>query len=896
MAAPDVWMGDEVCKKKFRWLVSSESNMHASEGVLDRYPGLVITPSTIIIRDETVQGDAHFRVFGARVWGRGAVTLQDPLNGIDNLERYIRETYTSKGQPYFIHEVLVAKRPCRAVWEVDGGDAELRASLVSKINMIIREVDPTMTRGCVVYTSDGINYDGKQKFSAHIISMFSCANRRQSVAWANKILDDPRITKTERSVCDVAYMKVRDHQNLRILGSHKIVRKDGVQHVVRQKVAVDPADDNLPESLLGEYEPCNMHLAPFANIVPDEVQTSFVKAASGDGIALPEEQKIIVDNWLAENGLSSFAKFGDNAFIVNRTDTAKICPVCRRTHDREGGYLMILPLTIRFYCWRTKEDKFSIKFVPLWNKINPCTAFWDRSITTEFGDYSDLEKDLRIHENRVAFDEFVQRHIVYIGAEENTYFLTRTYKNGVISFRRVKSLDDRPGVFIVPSHDPESPNFYRIGKMIRLMLDDRQTSPIDMKSCDFYPIGVNEDPTGIVPRRVFNTWRGFKAEPIRDMLVIKLINQDPDAPSTSAAAQPQPTVESAYPLIEPIVRHFRECWCGGDSNSYEYLMNWFADIVQNPRGRHDSAIILRGPQGCGKSLLANWFGGQVLGDSDSTGIYGETSLARFVEKFNADFENKLLMFVDEAKSSVDVASRGVLSEALKHGISQPRIKIEHKGVDAYEVNCYSRFIFATNDSLPFTLDHDDRRNLVLDCKMLTTPETRKAYWDHMVAVMKNPRVAEQFMTFLSRRDLSEWDSEPHRTNAKDEIKMLSLPSPLQFLHAIVMRDVAELTIPDDTTVDHIKPDTLYGIYSRWCISRGNKAQNFVNFCAGVVPILGKPKQHRKTSDGKRPREYKLVINEMRDAMDKFTRGASATVRRDDTAGNEEDEQDDAPLS
>jgi hypothetical protein len=152
-------------------------------------------------------------------------------------------------------------------------------------------------------------------------------------------------------------------------------------------------------------------------------------------------------------------------------------------------------------------------------------------------------------------------------------------------------------------------------------------------------------------------------------------------------------------FIEHILLHM----CGGDQSTFKYLLGWVADALWNP-GPCETAIVLTGPQGSGKTVFAEcimeFFGVHAITLDDPEQLLGN---------FNKHLQNKSLVFADEAF----FAGNKKHASKLKTLITGPDIFIEPKGVDGFVVPKQFRLIFASNDEHVIQAEQDDRRNLVL---------------------------------------------------------------------------------------------------------------------------------------------------------------------------------------
>lgn len=151
--------------------------------------------------------------------------------------------------------------------------------------------------------------------------------------------------------------------------------------------------------------------------------------------------------------------------------------------------------------------------------------------------------------------------------------------------------------------------------------------------------------------------------------------------------------------------HLQSNVCRGNPDHFRWLWAWFADLVQNPRRKPGTGIILRGGQGVGKSIVGEVFGrliGQhwlIVDDARS-----------FLGQFNVHLARALLLQADEAVWAGDRDAEG----RLKGLITAERQKIEAKGVDPIWLPNYVRLLMTSNADFVAPAGRDERRYLVLD--------------------------------------------------------------------------------------------------------------------------------------------------------------------------------------
>ncbi|KAE9188993.1 hypothetical protein PF005_g19826, partial [Phytophthora fragariae] len=66
-------------------------------------------------------------------------------------------------------------------------------------------------------------------------------------------------------------------------------------------------------------------------------------------------------------------------------------------------------------------------------------------------------------------------------------------------------------------------------------------------------------------------------------------------------------------LVDMWVNHVKDVICSGDARLYEYLLNWFAHILQHPGVKTQTVPLLKSKPGAGKNFLVNVFARQDHG-------------------------------------------------------------------------------------------------------------------------------------------------------------------------------------------------------------------------------------------------------------------------------------------
>ncbi len=236
----------------------------------------------------------------------------------------------------------------------------------------------------------------------------------------------------------------------------------------------------------------------------------------------------------------------------------------------------------------------------------------------------------------------------------------------------------------------------------------------------FRPQGIPEDKLS----SVYNLWKGFALT----------------------------EVEGDFPLIES---HLRTVWCRGNEEHYQYLIAWFAHLLQKPEEKPGVALVIKGGKGTGKSTIFECIFEKILGHAYSKIDKGE----QVTGKFNTHQRGKLLLVLEEAIWAGDKQAEG----ALKSMITDKRTLYEPKGVDAFEEDSYVRVAFVSNEKRAVPASIDERRFFSLHLSEVSQQETN--YFGLLRDEIDKDGAAA-FMYHLMNYDLNGVDiRNPPKTNA-----------------------------------------------------------------------------------------------------------------------------------
>lgn len=216
---------------------------------------------------------------------------------------------------------------------------------------------------------------------------------------------------------------------------------------------------------------------------------------------------------------------------------------------------------------------------------------------------------------------------------------------------------------------------------------------------------------------------------------------------------------------QKFLTHIHDNICGGNEEYTTYMLGWLARMIQHPDSPGQTAIVLRGKQGTGKSFFVKQIGA-LLGRH----FMQVSDPKHLVGSFNAHLRDTILLFGDEAFYAGDKKHESV----LKMLITEEIITIESKGIDAEAAPNYVHCILASNSHWVVPAGPEERRFFVLDVG--DSQQQNASYFRDIAEQMENGG-REALLHYLLTYDLSGYEVRKiPKTEALREQKLLSLDS------------------------------------------------------------------------------------------------------------------------
>jgi hypothetical protein len=239
---------------------------------------------------------------------------------------------------------------------------------------------------------------------------------------------------------------------------------------------------------------------------------------------------------------------------------------------------------------------------------------------------------------------------------------------------------------------------------------------------------IDFDPENKNNPDIFNLWKGF---------------------SVSFEDCEKSNIEDCQLLLD----HILKIWCKGDKKIFNYVIKYFARIIQKPHIKSGVILCLKSKQGAGKGVIFKILE-KIIGDNhycqiaNANNIFGD---------FNGLLEAKILVDLDEAFWGGDKKLEG----QIKSLVTEKKQYINKKNINAYSIDDYANFIITTNnDRFASASSPEDRRHycLELDNKYAgrATEETKK-YFKPLYEAEDDDNIIKAFAKYLYTLDIEEYN-------------------------------------------------------------------------------------------------------------------------------------------
>lgn len=272
----------------------------------------------------------------------------------------------------------------------------------------------------------------------------------------------------------------------------------------------------------------------------------------------------------------------------------------------------------------------------------------------------------------------------------------------------------------------------------------------------------------------FNLWRGFDVEPRKNI-----------------------------DLAAPWLNHVMENVASNDGATYDWVVSWFAWMVQHPRKRIGTSLALRGGMGTGKTIT-----GKIVGSLFPAHYFLIDEPRYLTGQFNSHLATTLLLQVDEGFWAGDKQAEG----RLKGLITSEFQMIEYKGVDPVRMPNYVSLLISSNDDWVVPAGLRERRFTVLDMNPARMQDLK--YFAALDACYREPEARAALLW-----ELAHWkiDEKALRTVPATEGLWMQKLRSFDSYHSWLLELLIEgAMFPAGDWPDYVECHDLHGHYLKRC--------------------------------------------------------------------------------
>ena len=303
--------------------------------------------------------------------------------------------------------------------------------------------------------------------------------------------------------------------------------------------------------------------------------------------------------------------------------------------------------------------------------------------------------------------------------------------------------------------------------------------------------------------------------------------------------------------------HLKLIVCSDHSAHFEWLLDWMADIVQNPTKPKGSALVLAGEEGTGKGTVAH-----VLGALLGQHYKHVTDEDHLIGRFNGHLQDAILIFADEVTYGGSKKTAG----KLKALVSEPVLTAERKGIDATRYMNYSRLIVASNESWFIPAGPQSRRWFVLKVSSLQANKS-----DYFAKIWKEMKAGgyESMMHFLSQKEItSNLRYAPVTEKLKEQRTLLAAQDSVMewWAYCLELGSIPHLAPNEEWQAGSENENKwpegyhesigLFGAYEQWVLEKRVRRQNISGFGISMTS-MGIKKERKRSGGGQRKMTFNI---------------------------------------
>jgi hypothetical protein len=277
--------------------------------------------------------------------------------------------------------------------------------------------------------------------------------------------------------------------------------------------------------------------------------------------------------------------------------------------------------------------------------------------------------------------------------------------------------------------------------------------------------------------------------------------------------------------------------CNDNESYFNYLMKFFAHMIQKPNERIPIAFIIKGKQGSGKNVFLN----AICNILDRKNFIVSSNSNDFFGTYAEGFYHKLLVNLNECEGRDNFQYEG----KIKSFITEDTLTINPKFVRPTTINNYARLIIFTNKANPVPIDVKsiDRRFVVYETsnKYLDHKKYNNDFWKILVEQFNKLQFIACLYDYLNTIDISNWNFKNERPITPAYLEMCRLYIPIEAIYFesfIEQKKYITYKNNEDKNI-YINGFTIYTEFIKWASENGFHKEykpSIISFYSKIIEL------------------------------------------------------------
>jgi len=218
------------------------------------------------------------------------------------------------------------------------------------------------------------------------------------------------------------------------------------------------------------------------------------------------------------------------------------------------------------------------------------------------------------------------------------------------------------------------------------------------------------------------------------------------------------------------------------------------------------AFLIHGKKGSGKSMIFEWFGKNIVGQSSYAYV---NNIAQLTNRFNSYITSKSFTVCDEL-AIWEKNGNTANYEMMKSLITQKQIPYERKGQESILMDDFNCFVMISNNFLCYPMGDKSNRRICAS-KVNESKVGNFKYFEKLNKCMEDDNICKHFFHFIMNLDMDSFNVKAiPNTKYRRELISSSTPSEIAYLVVFLQKCI------NNKDFKKFSCNTIKDNYHIWC--------------------------------------------------------------------------------